>query len=396
MKQLRSLLQGHLRVLALLLIGLIGLAVLLTYKLGSLIGGLHATELAAANQALGFHGIASNPLYLPLKIVRSVVFVIWPDHGQALTRLPNVLFGAVAVIAHTWLIQLWHGRRTAVLCGILFACSAWTLHVSRFASFDVVYLLAIPILLLGQALLKRYPANSLVLYKVIGSLCLFLYVPGLVWLILPTIIAERKLLLRSWKVQSRWWQRTGAVLLPLLLIPPLIYKLAVSSTLLKSWAGLPEQFASISHIGKELLAVPVHLFIRGPQYPELWLGRMPILDIFMLALAVIGVYVYIRHLDSSRTRLLISYAAIGTVLIALSGPVSLSLLVPLVFVVLGMGVTYLLHEWLKVFPNNPLPRTLGIGLVLLAVLLSGTLNVRAYFVAWPHNTSSAAVFRQHR
>ena len=52
----------------------------------------------------------------------------------------------------------------------------------------------------------------------------------------------------------------------------------------------------------------------------------------------------------------------GVVLVGLGGPVGLSILVPLLYVAVATGLAYLLHEWLKVFPNNPLARGFGIGL----------------------------------
>src|SRR5438445_13046759 len=147
MKATLQYLGNNKRLAAGLLAAAVGLGWLLLFRLGSLTGGLSAGEMTAATTPVGWHGMYHHTLYLPLKCVRSVAFVVFPGHGQTLTRLPNTLFGALAIIAFTWLVRLWHSTRTAVLAGLLFATGAWVLHVSRLASFDVLYLWATPTLL---------------------------------------------------------------------------------------------------------------------------------------------------------------------------------------------------------------------------------------------------------
>ena len=371
----------------------VGLVVgwLMLYRLGSLVGGLSPTEHAAAVQPVGWHGVYHDALYLPLKIVRSVDFRLFPHHGQTLTRLPNALFGALAIVSFTWLIWLWHGRRTAVIAGTLFATGAWTLHASRLASFDVLYLAAMPLMLLANVGLQRRPDKAYTFY---GSLALWgvlLYVPGIVWLLIINVLFQRKALLAGWRHFSGWWQRVLYVLTGLIWLPLLLENLRQSATL-RTWIGLPEHVAAPLTLLKQFGGVFVHLFVRGPEYPALWLGQAPLLDIFTLAMCLLGIYFYARRREASRSRLLASFFAAGAVLVALNGPVGLSLLVPLLYVCAATGVTYLIHEWLRVFPVNPLARNIGVGLVALAVVLACTYNLRAYFVAWPHNATTRTVF----
>ncbi len=150
------------RVLLWIAVGTAALAWLLLHKLAFLSGGLSASELKVAHQTLGWHGVYHNPLDLPLKLVRSIVFYFFPTHGQLLTRLPNVLFGGLSVIIFAWLVRLWHGPKPAVLTMFLFATSAWVLHVSRLASYDVLYLWAMPTLLLIQIGLHKHATHSFI------------------------------------------------------------------------------------------------------------------------------------------------------------------------------------------------------------------------------------------
>jgi hypothetical protein len=330
-------------------------------------------------------------LYLPLKAARSVDFYLFPSHGALLTRLPNALFGAIAIISFTWLIWLWHGRRTALIAGLLFATGAWTLHASRLASFDALYLGVIPVILLMNVALHRRPDKAAAVYGSMLLWGLLLYVPGIMWLLLVNIYFQRKSIAKGWQNFNRWWQRLLYALAGLVWLPLLINNLR-DSGLLRTWLGLPAQLDAPLTLLKHFAGVFVHLFVRGPQYPDLWLGRAPLLDVFTLAMFLIGLYFYGGHWRASRTRLLGGFFLVGAILVALGGPVGLSLLVPLLYIVAATGITYLVKEWLQVFPLNPLARGLGLTLVAAAVVLACAYNLRAYFIAWPHNDTTAAIF----
>ncbi len=120
MKKAGAYLRAHGRMLVYLIICSAALAWLLLHKLALLTGGLSAGEVAAARSPLGWHGIYQQPFGLPLKLVRSVIFAAFPDHGQLLIRLPNVIFGVLGVLSFGWLARLWHGTQPAVLATILF------------------------------------------------------------------------------------------------------------------------------------------------------------------------------------------------------------------------------------------------------------------------------------
>jgi 4-amino-4-deoxy-L-arabinose transferase-like glycosyltransferase len=395
MKNIRSFVRDNLRLLVWLAVGTIGMGLLLFYKLGDLVGGLSANESAAVAAPLGWHDLYRDPLYLPLKLLRAVVFTLFPDHGQILSRLPNAIFGGLSVLAFAWLVRLWHGTRPALLAGLMFATGAWVLHVSRLASFDVLYLWALPTLLLAYLQLQKRPGNWLVWYGSLLLTGLMLYIPGMIWLILVNFYLQRRSLAAAWQEHPAAWQRSLYLISGLIWLPPLIINLARSGQLL-TWLGLPDHLAGPLALIKQLIGVPVHLFVRGPQYPEVWLGRAPILSIFTLVVCVVGIYFYATHRQSIRSRLLAAFFAVGWLLVGLGGPVGLSLLVPLLYIAAATGIAYLLHDWLKTFPVNPLARSLGLGLISLAVALSCLYNLRAYFVAWPHNKSAQATFQYHR
>ncbi len=373
----------------------LSLAFLLLYKLGSLVGGLSSQETVSASAAVGWHGIFSNPLDLPLKLVRSVVFFAVADHGQTLTRLPNAFFGCLAILSFGLLIWLWHGMRTALLSTAMFATSAWVLHASRYASSDVLYLWAVPSLLLIQVLLHRYGKKTYVWYGCLLLWGLLLYIPGMIWIMIAQLIFQRSLLAKTMSNYSSAKQRLFSILAVAVWLPLLLFDLTRHNQLF-IWLGLPTHMSGFMHMAKQFVAVPVHLFVRGPQYPDLWLDKLPILDIFTFVACLVGIYFYIKNRHATRSQTLLAMFVTGCLLVGLGGAVSISALVALAYIFIAAGIAYLLTDWLKVFPLNPLARGLGIALISIAVLLSCAYNLRSYFIAWPHNDATRVTFRYHR
>jgi hypothetical protein len=373
---------------------LLAFGLLMYYKLGSLIHGLSQTEIAASTQAVGWHGIYHSPDFLPLKILRSIDFKLFHHHGQFLTRFPNTILGFISAACFGALIYMWHGQRTAVLATLMFCCSAWVLHASRLASFDVMYLFGITSLLLVHQLLYKFDENLFVWLLNFFLWGLLLTIPGFIWIVLVDIFFQREILADGWRYFELWWHRALSVVLLIIWLPLIgLYVKHVAG--LKVWLGLPTKFPGVLNLVKQFLAVFYHLFIRGPLYPNLWLGRSPALDVFTLALAIIGIYFYGTKLSSSRSRLLALMFIVSVILVSLGGPVSFVLLIPLMYVMAAMGLSYMIHNWLKVFPRNPIARYFGIGLISLAVIFSCVYNLRAYFVAWPNNPDAVSTF-SHR
>lgn len=390
MKRLSAFWKSNKRAMVLVLVSVLTVVNLLIYKLGNLNnGGLSHGEWLVSKATGGWHGIYQDPLYLPMSVVRSSVNLLASHHSQFITRLPSVIIGVITIIIFASLIRLWHGTRTAILGTLMFATSAWVLHVSRLASYDVVYLMVIPALLLSVAILQRYANKPLVLYGSMLIWGILIYVPGVIWLVALTIFWERKSIRRGWKQLANARNRILYVLAGLIWLPLLALKL---KGLEKVWLGIPEHIGSLSSLITNFGNVFYHLLIHGPIDATIWLSNAPLLDVFTLIMLVMGVYFYIKHWRVGRARILLSYLILGTIIISLGGPVSLSLLVPLLYICAATGIAYLIHEWLQVFPFNPFARIIGISLVVLVISMSCVYNLRSYFVAWPHNSLTQSTF----
>lgn len=76
------------------------------------------------------------------------------------------------------------------------------------------------------------------------------------------------------------------------------------------------------------------------------------------------------------------------------GAINIAIFLPLIYIVIGGGMSYLLIQWLTVFPKNPIARSVGVGLVSLLALLISVYHLDRYFIAWPLNPASQAAFSE--
>lgn len=375
-----------------LIVGLIVLVFLMFFRLGTIMHGITSGENAFYTLKLGWHGIYDNPLNLPLNVLWSIDFKFLAPVGMTLLRAPAAITGTLTVIAFYVLLQLWYGYRTAIFGTILFATSAWTLHVSRLANYNVEYLAAIVFFMLSTAIVQKRYESRYIYWLINLTWGLLLYIPGMVFLVAYNIYRQRKEMGHGMSLQTSFVSKIMYVLTGVLWVPLLARYFGRSPKNITKWLGLPAKYASPAHILKEFLAVFYHIFIRGPLLPSLWLGRTPILDIFGIIAALVGIYFYLTHIRATRTHLLFVSLIVGAILIALGGSVPLSFVMPIIYVFIAAGVAYLLSQWLSIFPENPVVRPIGYLLISLAVAASVIYNVRSYFIAWPHNTTSVSAF----
>lgn len=396
MKEVLGHMRAHWRLLSTAAGGLLIGGFLLLYRLGSLTWGLSDHEVAQITASSSWRTIAHNPLNAPLSVPEWLLHTFLPFHGQTIIRLPNVLIGIVTLICFAYILRRWYGVRTAIYGCVLFGFSAWFLHASRLATPEVLYLAAIPVLLATHIAWQRHMSKTWMTFAALTIFVLLLYIPGIGWLVLTSFIIQATDLLTGWRTLKKWWLRVALVVLCILLVTPLGLSFWRDHDLLLTWLGLPIHFDQAKDIVRRLGDSVGYLFIRGPKDPELWLDRLPVLTIFTMVMALAGGFFYLRHILAPRTRLLIALFIVSALLFALGGPVGYSLIIPIVYLIAVGGVGYLLHEWLRVFPHNPLARSVGYSLLGLAMILTCLYNYRAYFIAWPHNVTTIATFHNPR
>lgn len=363
---------------------------LLLFRLVSLVPNIGRVEHWLPTFRDSLSVIWNTPLELPIVLSSAIVAAVSPVTGVGWSRLPSVLLGFGLLMVAYWLFKRWYGYRMALFGTILLASSAWFLHASRLAAHDIVYPLSMMVLLALAALWHQPTWSKKLRYISAIAVALFLYVPGFIWLLIGVIAFEWRTIARN--VKQGKLQSGLALSLGIILLAPLIHFLALDPSGYKPLLGLPAQLPNIVDFGKEFLLVWQHIFIGGYSDPTRNLAGLALIDIFTTVAFIVGIYLYSKHLKAIRTRQLIWLWVVGTILIALQGMVVISLLLPIVTVLAVGGIGYLLHMWLTVFPRNPYARIFGVGLMGLVLLFAVGYNLRNYYVAWPNNAETRAVF----
>jgi hypothetical protein len=361
---------------------------LLWFRLGTLVGGYSASELAALQASTSLRHIFENPLNAPFTLFSHALFYLG-EQSLFLMRVAATGVGLIALSTFYWLVRHWHGERSAIFGTILFGTSAWFLHTARLGTPEVM-MFGLLVLVACSIWLKR-TNNSFILLVIFGLCASLLYVPGMIWFVLLGIVWQ-------WKAIDRIFKRnllavTAGAVAMLAIIAPLGLAIYKNPDLAKTIAGLPaEGWPQPLDVLQRFAEVPLSLFWRAPANPEHWLAQLPILAAFTMGMLFLGGYVYAKHWRLKRVRLLASILLIGTLLISLGGAVTISIILPFIFILVGVGVGFMLDRWYAVFPRNTIAQAVGLGLLSLAIVASSWFCLRRYFIAWPAVPATKQIF----
>lgn len=389
-KRLRLFLVGVWEPILIALASVLILGGLMLYRLGNLVPQLSMPEVIAHKVSSNINLIINNPLNLPYKALSfGVNYILHPSAWSL--RAVSVFFAIISVLLFYYVVSRWYNRLNAILGTLLFACSAWFLHYARLATPDITLTLLIASLAYGLWIRKT---KRSVLVGIIGIIlaATLIYTPGLIGLVVIGGIWQSKHIAEHFKETK--------IAIPLIifmaamLLAPLVIGLAHNPILARSLVGLPiDHWPTALDYIKDTFNVPVQIFLRGPYNPVVWLGRLPLLDIFTTAMVILGAYTYYQHRKLDTAKLVFGVLIIGSLLIGLGGSVSMIILTPFIYLLAVAGIDYLLTQWQSVFPRNPLARTIGASLITLAVFLSCFYNLRQYFIAWPGAPATKITFR---
>jgi hypothetical protein len=364
-------------------------AALLAWRLGTLVPGFSDSEIAQRTNSATVQAIIDNPLGLPSKAIQFGLQYLHHT-GPVAMRSAGVMLGLITAGSLYLILNAWYNRRLALLGTLLFATSSWFLGTARLGNDGILYTLLIAVVAC-VVWLRRRPTSATPVFVGAVMLAALFYIPGMIWFIVPLCLWQGKRLAKLLRDQYASLL-TLVTLGGLVLLAPIGWALYQDPNLVKTYLGLPQAFPGLVQIGRNILDVPIHLFWHGSGDPQTGLATLPLVDWFGSLMFFIGVYAYFYKRRLDRTWFLAYTALAGTVLVALGGPVNISILMPFVYLMIAGGVALMIQQWLTVFPRNPVARWLGVGLMTFAVLLSCAYGLRTYFVAWPGAPETKAVF----
>lgn len=363
---------------------------LLFFKLGNLVPGFSASEITSIHESSSLNAILSNPINAPYKIINLTLTHFHFTSPFAL-RSVSVLFALITIALFYYVLSRWHTPRIAILGTVLLATSSLFLHYARLAEPAITGTLLLGAFAYGTWLhATKRPRIALI----IGTLLTIalLYVPGLIWFAVIGCVWQRKLLLKSFKHSPILG--STLILFGLLLLAPLGYALYIEPSLIKQLIGLPAHtIPSVFDYLRNVANVFASLIIRGPSDPVVWLGRLPLLDIFTFTMCLVGIFAAFSKRQLDRKKMLIGSIIVGILLIGLGGSVSITILIPFIYILASSGITLILQQWFTVYPRNPIARTLGASILTIAVLMTCFYHINSYFIAWPNAPETKQAFQ---
>jgi hypothetical protein len=253
--------------------------------------------------------------------------------------LASIFFGVATIVLFFFIVRRWFGGIVAWLTSLMLVSSTWFLRSARQGTPDV--LLFSLLLFVGLNLWLRRGHHRRIAIGLIGlSIVLSLYIPGLIWFTAAACIWQRHLI-RALVQKLHLKPKLVMVGVTVVLFLPLLWAIIHNYKLVWSVLGLPSRVPAALPALRHLSAVGLNLFVRGPYQPGLWVGRSPVLDVVESVLLIFGIYVYWQKHQSTRLYSLAVIFIITTVLVSLGGPVSLSLIIPFVYLAIAAGIVEL-------------------------------------------------------
>jgi hypothetical protein len=306
-----------------------------------------------------------------------------------LLRLPSVIIGLIIVCLIVGVVRHWYGLKAAVVTSILLSTSSIFLADARQAT-PCILMFGLVLLLAVRSWLTHSTRKILPLLAAIIALAIAIYIPGFVWFIAAALIWRYKLIQRR-LIICQLWQKICLLSAGVLLILPLIWSAIRLPSLLYSIFGLPRQF-NLMAMWRNLYHIPLNLFVRSSLSPTQLVPHIPILNIFEICMFILGVYSLWYFRKSERFMALSGLCAIAILLITIGGPVSVNLILPLFYIVITVGIFYMLENWLYIFPVNPIARTIGMLILSCAVGISCWYHIASYYTAWQNDPTTQIVF----
>lgn len=372
------------------------------YKLNHLPPGLHPDE--AANGLDIFRMIENHdfrPLYATngpreaLFFYLQAIFVLIMGNTITALRVAPAIIGTLGVGATFLWARSWFGRRVAVLAAFMMAVNPWAVTLSR----------------------DGFRASMTPLFVALAM-----------WLFTKAVQTKS----RKWWLLSGFWVGLGMYtylsyrLFPFALIFMLGYLYFFRRAFIKPYlrliglsliafavALLPMGIFAIHHagdvfaraagtsflnkdlngghplqtLGTDLVKTALMFNVHGDENYRHNLGGQPELNFFVGLMFLIGIVIALSHIW--RPKYLAVLAVFGVMIMAealtAEGiPHALRAIgvIPSVFILAGIGVSYVLDIWYQTFPINSAARASGMAMMLIPLTATLYQGYNQYFVAW--------------
>lgn len=386
----------------LLLLSLVVAAFFRFYRLDVLPPGLHPDEAANGLDIIrmleqGDFRVIYNTngpresLFFFLQMIGVLIF----GYTQLALRVAPALVGVLSVYVTYLLTKEWFSRRTALIAAFLMAINSWTVIINRDGFRANLVILFIPLTL--WAYTKAFRTKSLKWFGIAGaSLGLGFYtyisfrafIAVLIFSGLVAVIKNRKVVREYAKSVA-----FSLLVMLLILIPLGIHGISYPDEVLGARSSTSilnpdlNDGSPLKTLGLNIVKTALMFFYKGDQNFRHNLGGEPMLDPFTGISMLGGILYCLYNIKKSKYMILLAWFGallLPVVLTAEGIPHGLRAVgvIPVVFILAGIGADYFVKKWYTSFPFNKFVRNAGIGLVMLLMLTGAILNYQRVFVAW--------------
>jgi hypothetical protein len=366
------------------------ICIIFLWRLGNLTPGLSADEMRYAQNDKSWSQIVSNPLNVPHKLIQLAIHHLAPGHPSWL-RLASVGFGLIFCLAFYKLTTNWFGRAIGLFSTLTFASLPLLVIGARQVSGPVLYFAPVCFISLYGWLLKSERYRTVAWLILCFAAAVFIFTPGMfLWLTAVLVICRRPIVKAIAGLPV--WQIVTGLAIIFVPIAGLAAALLSHHHLLNKLFLIPQSLPGALSVFKNVGWMILALFIKTGHTDSLIVGRLPLLNILLVAILVFGVYAMqgVARRKTAWLGLSVAYAVLAAGLNNDTKLLALGL--PAISLFIAAGLRYLYIEWRSVFPRNPVPKTFALALIALVMAAQLYFGLRYALAAWPATPSTREAY----
>lgn len=384
------------------------------YQLNTLPPGLHPDE--AANGLDIFRILENHDWKIiyntngpreALFFYLQAMFVATMGNTILALRMAPAFIGVLSVAVIFFATKEWFSRRTALITAFFFAISPWVVIIQRDGFRASMVPLIVGLVMWFGA--KAYKSGKLVYYILAAvALGFGFYTYTAFSMIVVAVLASLAYMLiarRNW-LKSNWKKLLISAGVFAVVLAPLVVATAQDP------GGSTARAGGTSFLNKELnKGQPVQTFLSGTAKTILQYNYygdensrhnvpgQPLLNTFAGLMLILGLVICFYHIKRPRYAILL--VVLGSMMLPSlltaeglpHGLRSIGTAVP-IFMLVGLGVNYMLYIWYRTFPVNKLARSAGLAIICILMGLSLVQAYRAYFVAWAQDSKTYEAYSE--
>lgn len=368
------------------------------WKIGEVPGGFSGNEKEVVDTILK---LDLNHLWLGSKFYQGLYVyggAIWMAiFGETILnlRIFSALLGSATIVFMYLFISKWFSKKIAIFGCFLFAISSFHISISRLIIPEVI--LPLILFILFVVLTAAYRNKNIWLFGISGILTglgfyaspVFLLVPILFLITGAYFVYKNKKFLTAYKDDI------------------LIFGVGFLASSLPFWVNFvrnPKSYLTFFGFGRNAWQIimnvgqiPTLLFSTTPRDFFLNLGTEPLLDPFIFVTFLAGFLFALFSIQKRKNFFMISWLILFSLYAALKrGVVATDLIgiLPIIYVISGLLLDYVIDRWFETFPLNKSARLMAMGLISIFFALSALYNYDKYFIAYANSRSVTVEFSE--